>query len=56
MAVPKKKTSKSKAKSRKATWKRKAWVQSKLALSLAKSTLSGKSNSFIVQREEEVSN
>lgn len=57
MAVPKKRTSKSKGKSRKATWKRKASVQAQRALSLAKSTLTGKSNSFIFQNsqnEEEV--
>nr|ARO90350.1 50S ribosomal protein L32 [Bangiopsis subsimplex] len=49
MAVPKKRTSKSKSRSRKANWKRKAYLQSKLALSLAKSVLTGKSNSFVVK-------
>jgi len=57
MAVPKKRTSKSKGKSRKATWKKKASIQAQRALSLAKSTLTGRSNSFIFQNsqnEEEV--
>nr|YP_010336539.1 ribosomal protein L32 [Rhodospora sordida]UNJ14945.1 ribosomal protein L32 [Rhodospora sordida] len=49
MAVPKKRTSKSKSKSRKANWKRKAYFQAKAALSLAKSSLTGKSKSFISQ-------
>lgn len=47
MAVPKKRTSKSKTKSRKAHWKKKAWSQSRKALSLARSILTGKSTSFI---------
>ncbi|MEM9092818.1 MAG: 50S ribosomal protein L32 [Cyanobacteria bacterium P01_F01_bin.53] len=46
MAVPKKKTSKSKRNSRKATWKRKAAVQAQRALSLGKSVLTDQSNSF----------
>lgn len=46
MAVPKKKTSKSKRNSRKATWKRKAAVQAQRALSLGKSVLTNQSNSF----------
>nr|YP_010336736.1 ribosomal protein L32 [Stylonema alsidii]UNJ15142.1 ribosomal protein L32 [Stylonema alsidii] len=49
MAVPKKRTSKSKGKSRKAHWKRKAYFQAQAALSLAKSSLTGKSTSFIFQ-------
>ena len=44
MAVPKKRTSKSKSK--KANWKNKAIVKSKKALSLAKSLLTGSSTSF----------
>ena len=44
MAVPKKRTSKSKSK--KAQWKAKAGIASKKALSLAKSLLTGKSTSF----------
>nr|YP_010726662.1 ribosomal protein L32 [Hypnea edeniana]WCH54648.1 ribosomal protein L32 [Hypnea edeniana]WDY85137.1 ribosomal protein L32 [Hypnea edeniana] len=47
MAVPKKRTSKSKSKSRKANWKRKAYFQSQQALSLAKSLLKDKNNSFV---------
>lgn len=47
MAVPKKRTSKSKSKSRKAHWMRKAYLQSKNSLSLAKSLLTGNSQSFI---------
>ncbi|MEL6776352.1 MAG: 50S ribosomal protein L32 [Cyanobacteria bacterium J06597_16] len=46
MAVPKKKTSKSKRNSRKATWKRKAAIQAQRALSLGKSVLTNQSNSF----------
>ncbi|MGB7083924.1 MAG: 50S ribosomal protein L32 [Phormidesmis sp.] len=46
MAVPKKKTSKSKRNSRKATWNRKAAVQARRALSLGKSVLTNQSNSF----------
>nr|QCI04504.1 ribosomal protein L32 [Antithamnion hubbsii] len=44
MAVPKKRTSKSKSK--KANWKNKANLASKQALSLAKSLLTGNSSSF----------
>ena len=47
MAVPKKRTSRSKKNSRKATWVQKGNVQAKKAYSLAKSVLSGKSTSFI---------
>lgn len=43
MAVPKKKTSKSKRDKRKATWKHKAVVEAQKALSLGKSILSGRS-------------
>lgn len=46
MAVPKKKTSKSKRNSRRATWKHKAAIQAQRALSLGKSVLTGQSNSF----------
>jgi len=55
MAVPKKRTSKSKSKSRKANWKREAYWRSKKALSLAKSLLKGKSNSFIYLINEDLS-
>ena len=47
MAVPKKRTSRSKKNSRKATWMRKGNVQATKAYSLAKSVLSNKSTSFI---------
>lgn len=47
MAVPKKRTSKSKKNSRLANWSSKASLQAKKALSLAKSILSGESTSFI---------
>lgn len=47
MAVPKKRTSKSKKKSRKAYWKREAFHQSLKAMSLAKSSLTMKSNSYV---------
>lgn len=47
MAVPKKRTSRSKKNSRKATWMRKANVQATKAYSLAKSVLSNKSTSFV---------
>ena len=46
MAVPKKKTSKSKRNSRRATWNRKAAVQAQRALSLGKSVLTGQANGF----------
>jgi len=45
MAVPKKRTSKSKSK--KAQWKNKALYTSKKSISLAKSLLSNRSNSFV---------
>lgn len=44
MAVPKKKTSKSRRDMRKATWKKKALLQAKKAISLAKSISTGKAN------------
>lgn len=47
MAVPKKRSSKSKSKTRKANWKHKAAIASQKALSMAKSVLTGKSNSFV---------
>lgn len=53
MAVPKKKTSKSKRNQRRAHWIKKAEVQAQKALSLGKSVLTGKSNSFIYMNEEE---
>ena len=53
MAVPKKKTSKSKRDSRKAVWKRKAAVEAEKALSLGKSVLTGRSNSFVYPQDDE---
>jgi large subunit ribosomal protein L32 len=53
MAVPKKKTSKSKRDMRKATWKRKASVAAQKALSLGKSVLTGRSSSFVYPQDEE---
>lgn len=53
MAVPKKKTSKSKRNQRKANWKRKAASEAQKALSLGKSVLSGRSTSFIYPTNEE---
>ncbi len=47
MAVPKKRTSKSKKNSRKANWKKKADKAAQKSLSLAKSVLRGKTTSFI---------
>ena len=53
MAVPKKKTSKSKRDRRKAHWKRKAAKEAEKALSLGKSVLTGRSNSFVYPTEED---
>lgn len=53
MAVPKKKTSKSKRNQRRAHWIKKAELQAHRALALGKSVLSGKSNSFVYPTEEE---
>ncbi|WP_088890201.1 50S ribosomal protein L32 [Leptolyngbya ohadii] len=53
MAVPKKKTSKSKRDKRKATWKRKASVAAQKALSLGKSVLTGRSKGFLYPQDEE---
>lgn len=54
MAVPKKKTSKSKRDQRRAHWFKKAEKQAEKALSLGKSVLTGKSNSFVyITKEEE---
>ena len=47
MAVPKKRTSKAKTRSRKSRWKRQALVESIKAMSLAKSSLTMKSNSYV---------
>ncbi len=47
MAVPKKRTSKSKSKKRNAVWKRKAFFEAQKAISLGKSILTGKNSGFI---------
>ena len=47
MAVPKKRTSKSKKNARKANWKRKAYKAGQKSLSLAKSMLKSKPTSFV---------
>ncbi|MEA5551872.1 50S ribosomal protein L32 [Anabaena cylindrica UHCC 0172] len=53
MAVPKKKTSKSKRDKRRATWTHKAVVEAQKALSLGKSILSGRSRFVYPVTEEE---
>ncbi len=52
MAVPKKRTSSSKTKSRHATWVNKAIIQRERAISLAKSVLSENSGSFIYSNKK----
>nr|B8HVR1.1 RecName: Full=Large ribosomal subunit protein bL32; AltName: Full=50S ribosomal protein L32 [Cyanothece sp. PCC 7425] len=53
MAVPKKKTSKSKRDMRRATWNRKAAAQAQRALSLGKSILTGQAKGFYYPTDEE---
>ncbi len=53
MAVPKKKTSKSKRDKRKATWKKKASVQAAKALSIGKSILTGRAEGFVYPQDDE---
>ena len=53
MAVPKKKTSKSKRNQRHAIWKAKASDAAQKALSLGKSVLTGKAQGFVYPIEEE---
>ena len=53
MAVPKKKTSKSKRDMRRANWKRKASFEAQKALSLGKSVLTNRSNSFFYPSDED---
>ena len=48
MAVPKKRTSKTKTRSRKAQWFKKAELSAKKAWSLGCSIAKGKSNSFVL--------
>ena len=51
MAVPKKRTSKSKTNSRYSTWVNKANIQAKRAVSLAKSLLKEDSGSFVYTKK-----
>ncbi len=53
MAVPKKKTSKSRRDKRRATWTHKAIVEAKKAISLGKSILSGRSTYVYPTTEDE---
>lgn len=53
MAVPKKKTSKTRRDKRRANWKHKAVVEAQKALSLGKSILTGRSTGFIYPTSEE---
>ncbi|MGF1538120.1 MAG: 50S ribosomal protein L32 [Elainellaceae cyanobacterium] len=53
MAVPKKKTSKSKRSMRRSTWKHQAALEAQKALSLGKSVLTGRSQSFIYPTDDE---
>ncbi|MFN5856284.1 MAG: 50S ribosomal protein L32 [Pseudanabaenaceae cyanobacterium] len=53
MAVPKKRTSKSKRDIRKAAWKRKAAVHAQRAISLGKSILTGRNTGFYYPGMEE---
>lgn len=53
MAVPKKKTSKAKRDQRRAHWRGKAALQAQRALSLGKSVLTERSNSFMYPSAEE---
>ena len=47
MAVPKKKTSKGKRNQRHATWKGKAAIAARKAMSIGKSVLSGRAQGFV---------
>jgi large subunit ribosomal protein L32 len=53
MAVPKKKTSQTKRDQRRAHWRNKAAIQAQKALSLGKSVLTGRSNSFVYPKPEQ---
>lgn len=55
MAVPKKKTSKSRRDKRRANWKRQAAVAAQKALSQGKSILTGKAEGFVYPTGEEES-
>ncbi|MGK7925292.1 MAG: 50S ribosomal protein L32 [Spirulina sp.] len=53
MAVPKKKTSKTKRDQRRANWNRKAAIAAQRALSQGKSILTGQSNSFVYPTDDD---
>ena len=53
MAVPKKKTSKSKRNQRHAVWKAKAATAAQRALSIGKSVLTGRAQGFVYPLEQE---
>ena len=53
MAVPKKRTTKTKKNSRKANWKKKGYQAAQKSLSLAKSILQGKTTTFIYSLNNE---
>ncbi|MFZ9737051.1 MAG: 50S ribosomal protein L32 [Prochlorotrichaceae cyanobacterium] len=53
MAVPKKKTSKSKRDMRRANWRKKAAVEAEKAISRAKSILTGRAEGFVYPSEDE---
>jgi len=53
MAVPKKKTSKTKRDQRRAHWNRKAALAAQKALSLGKSVLTGRAKGFVYPTTEE---
>lgn len=53
MAVPKKKTSKTKRDSRRAHWKRQAEFQAQKALSIGKSVLSGRAKGFYYPTDDD---
>jgi large subunit ribosomal protein L32 len=56
MAVPKKRASKTKRKSRFANWTHKADIQAKRALSLAKSIVNNSTTSFVYSSEVTTNN
>ncbi|MCM1984510.1 50S ribosomal protein L32 [Lyngbya confervoides] len=53
MAVPKKKTSKSKRDSRRSHWKRQAQFEAQKALSIGKSVLTGRAEGFYYPTDED---
>ena len=53
MAVPKKKTSKTKRNQRRAHWKRKALHEAEKAISLGKSILTGQAKGFVYPEDDE---